>query len=388
MKIMKKNPRIALFAGVFDPFTLDHAYVINHICGDYDKIVVAICLNPGKRTLLSLEKRIEIINATLDEYRHNHPDSGLSQNTCEICVKEYDGMTVDAAIREKASALIRSCCKTLNDYGQEQNLAEINRHLAEIRGYRLRTRIITAENQWADVVSYRQIQQLCSLGEYIAVRKYVSNAAYQALMAEYMRQYFERSFTFLWTEDKRKAIWQKIYAAYQNRSYHNLAHLAYMLNWMSIYNKENKKISKELIFAIFIHDYIYDVIRTDNEDASFAAMAEYIPQSWDRQLIKACVLATKHQAPAQTPDEQLIADLDLSILGCFEPEVWQQYEQSIRQEYILFNDKEYYQGRKDFLQNMLKKERIFQTSFFYERLEKQARQNILASLQQLQKNGF
>ena len=117
-------------------------------------------------------------------------------------------------------------------------------------------------------------------------------------------------------------------------------------------------------------------------------MAEYIPQSWDRQLIKACVLATKHQAPAQTPDEQLIADLDLSILGCFEPEVWQQYEQSIRQEYILFNDKEYYQGRKDFLQNMLKKERIFQTSFFYERLEKQARQNILASLQQLQKNGF
>ena len=51
----------ALFAGSFDPFTRGHQSIVDRTLAIADEVVVAIGRNANKRTMLTLEQRIEAI---------------------------------------------------------------------------------------------------------------------------------------------------------------------------------------------------------------------------------------------------------------------------------------------------------------------------------------
>ena len=51
-------PRIAVFAGTFDPFTLGHQDIAQRGLALYDKLVIAIGLNALKHPFFSTEARI------------------------------------------------------------------------------------------------------------------------------------------------------------------------------------------------------------------------------------------------------------------------------------------------------------------------------------------
>ena len=57
-------PRIALYAGSFDPVTNGHLDVVRQAAGLADKLVLAIGTHPGKTPLFSVEERLAMLEET------------------------------------------------------------------------------------------------------------------------------------------------------------------------------------------------------------------------------------------------------------------------------------------------------------------------------------
>ena len=93
-------------------------------------------------------------------------------------------------------------------------------------------------------------------------------------------------------------------------------------------------------------------------------------------------MATEHNAIPRMNDEQLIVDIDLSILGCA-PETYALFELWVRKEYRLVPNFIYRKKRKAILTGFLDRERIYCHQYFYQQLETSARTNIYHAIKQL-----
>src|SRR6476620_7606945 len=56
-------PRIALYPGSFDPVTNGHLDVVQHAVTLCDRLIVAVAVHPGKKSLFSTEERLEMLKA-------------------------------------------------------------------------------------------------------------------------------------------------------------------------------------------------------------------------------------------------------------------------------------------------------------------------------------
>ena len=52
--------RVAIYPGSFDPVTNGHLDIVERGLKLFDKIIVAILINPGKKFLFTLDERIEM----------------------------------------------------------------------------------------------------------------------------------------------------------------------------------------------------------------------------------------------------------------------------------------------------------------------------------------
>ncbi|MBO0707903.1 MAG: pantetheine-phosphate adenylyltransferase [Candidatus Dormibacteraeota bacterium] len=108
--------RRALYPGTFDPLTLGHLDVIERAVALFDEVVIAVSDNPGKNPLFTPEERVEMVRASVSEC------PGLR-------VVHYAGLTVDCALREGATVLIRGL-RTTSDLEIELQQAMMNREMA------------------------------------------------------------------------------------------------------------------------------------------------------------------------------------------------------------------------------------------------------------------
>ncbi|KAA9325417.1 HD domain-containing protein [Adhaeribacter soli] len=182
-----------------------------------------------------------------------------------------------------------------------------------------------------------------------------------------------------------ETLWQELQQNYseQNRHYHNLNHLSFMLEQAKRYEKQLKN-PDAVTFAIFFHDIVYNSSQTDNEERS-AALAEKrlleltVPEA-TIMLVKEAILATKTHALHLNSDINFLLDFDLAILGT-DWETYQAYAKSIREEYAHVPEEAYKAGRKKVLQHFLAMPRIFKTPIFQTLLEARAHHNLQAELQ-------
>ena len=141
--------------------------------------------------------------------------------------------------------------------------------------------------------------------------------------------------------------------------------------------------SLEIELALWLHDSIYDVKRQDNEEKcaewaqSVAAQAGLSQDAGER--IYELVMVTRHSAVPVTNDTKTLVDIDLSILGA-KAERFDEYELQVREEYgwvpgLLFRRK-----RRQILESFVARPRIFNTDYFFERLEHAARANLARSI--------
>lgn len=107
--------RIAIYPGSFDPVTNGHIDIVERGLKLFDKIIVAILHNPAKKSLFSVEERIELLKICLK----NNPD---------IEVDAFSGLLVDYAAQRKAHAILRGL-RAVSDFEYEFQLALMNRRL-------------------------------------------------------------------------------------------------------------------------------------------------------------------------------------------------------------------------------------------------------------------
>ncbi|MDR2057029.1 MAG: pantetheine-phosphate adenylyltransferase [Dysgonamonadaceae bacterium] len=120
---MKKT---ALFPGTFDPFTIGHLSLVERGLQLVDEIIVAIGINPNKKTFFSLAQRIDMI-------------SRLFKLNPKVSVQSYTSTTVDFARETNAQFILRGI-RSVNDFEYEKNIADVNRKIAGIETFVLFTK--------------------------------------------------------------------------------------------------------------------------------------------------------------------------------------------------------------------------------------------------------
>ena len=57
----------AIFPGTFDPFTLGHLDILNRSKLIFDEVIIGIGKNDEKKSMFSIEKRIELIKRVINK---------------------------------------------------------------------------------------------------------------------------------------------------------------------------------------------------------------------------------------------------------------------------------------------------------------------------------
>jgi pantetheine-phosphate adenylyltransferase len=114
-------PRIAFYAGSFDPVTNGHLDVVRQSVGLCDRLIVAIGINPGKKPLFSLEERLFMIKEVFEPI--------ATKAGCALDAVTYDNLTVSEAQKLGASIMIRGL-RDGTDLDYEMQIAGMNESLA------------------------------------------------------------------------------------------------------------------------------------------------------------------------------------------------------------------------------------------------------------------
>ena len=169
------------------------------------------------------------------------------------------------------------------------------------------------------------------------------------------------------------------------RHYHDLRHLRECLGrWVAWQHLAEHP--GEVALALWYHDVVYQPRLGDNELQSAAwavrAMNDAHLDSRAAERVHALIMATCHDAPATTPDERLLIDIDLAVLGA-SPQRFAAYDEDVRQEYGWVPSALYRQKRGEVLARFLQRPRIYETDVAFDELEAQARRNLSTALSQL-----
>jgi len=107
--------RRAIYPGSFDPVTHGHLDVIARAAKLFDQVIVAVAHNDQKQPLFSLEERLSFLRESLN---------GAER----VQVAPLDGLLVDFAVQQKATAVVRGL-RAISDFEFEFQMALMNRKL-------------------------------------------------------------------------------------------------------------------------------------------------------------------------------------------------------------------------------------------------------------------
>jgi pantetheine-phosphate adenylyltransferase len=114
-------PRIALFAGSFDPITNGHLDVVSKAVHLADTLVLAVGIHPGKTPLFSPDERVAMLQDICAPIAR--------AAGCELSCTTFDDLVVSATRRAKATILIRGL-RDAADFDYEMQMAGMNATMA------------------------------------------------------------------------------------------------------------------------------------------------------------------------------------------------------------------------------------------------------------------
>jgi len=176
------------------------------------------------------------------------------------------------------------------------------------------------------------------------------------------------------------ATFYQLKTAYEepHRFYHTTVHLLDCLALLDTHT-QLAQYPEAVEVALWFHDAVHDPKRQDNETRSAIWASHHLQQHGAAaaliQRVKSMILATAGHGIATTTDTQLLLDIDLAILGQA-PDRFDQYPQSIRQEYAWVPKEIYREKRHQVLGSFLARDFIYQTTAFRARYEAAARRNL------------
>ena len=112
---MTSPARTAVYSGTFDPFTLGHVDVVRRAAGLFDQLIIAVAVAHHKKTLFSLEARVELAREAI-------------KSIANVKVMPFDGLIMDFCATHDACAVVRGI-RNLTDFDYEAQMAAMNRKL-------------------------------------------------------------------------------------------------------------------------------------------------------------------------------------------------------------------------------------------------------------------
>ena len=107
--------RIGICPGSFDPVTLGHMDIISRACKIFDKVIVAVPVNPDKRASFTVEERMEMLRTVTADMENVEVD----------CVR---GLLADYASEKHAAAIVKGL-RAISDFEYEFQMALTNKKL-------------------------------------------------------------------------------------------------------------------------------------------------------------------------------------------------------------------------------------------------------------------
>lgn len=135
----------AIYPGTFDPITYGHIDLINRAASLFDKVIVAVAINPGKKPMFSLDERVSLAQENVKQMTN-------------VEVRGFEGLLVQEAINMGANVIIRGL-RAVSDFEYELQLATMNRRMQS----KVETMFLTpAEN--LSFVSSSLVKEIAMLG--------------------------------------------------------------------------------------------------------------------------------------------------------------------------------------------------------------------------------
>jgi len=138
------HPVIAVYPGTFDPITLGHQDLIRRSAGLFDKVVVAVAAAHHKKTIFTLDERVEMARQTMQPWGN-------------VQVHGFSGLLRDFVVEQGAQVMLRGV-RSVTDFDYEGQLAGMNRVLMPD----VETMFLTPDARFAHVSStlVREIPRL------------------------------------------------------------------------------------------------------------------------------------------------------------------------------------------------------------------------------------
>lgn len=107
----------AIYPGSFDPVTNGHLDVVERARRLFEEVIVAVAGNEEKQPLFSLKERLDLLEQTVGKI-------------AGVRIAQFDGLLVEFAVAQKASAVIRGL-RAVSDFEFEFQMALMNRKLKD-----------------------------------------------------------------------------------------------------------------------------------------------------------------------------------------------------------------------------------------------------------------
>lgn len=137
--------RTAIYPGSFDPLTNGHLDLVHRAAQLFDRVIVAVAPNAGKKPLFTLAQRVALARQAVRPVPNVEVDS-------------FSGLLVDYVERRRAHAILRGL-RAVSDFEYEFQMALMNRKL----NARVET-IFMMPNEANTFLSSRLVKEIMHLG--------------------------------------------------------------------------------------------------------------------------------------------------------------------------------------------------------------------------------
>jgi pantetheine-phosphate adenylyltransferase len=107
--------KIGICPGTFDPFTNGHMDIVQRSMRIFEKVIIAVAVNPKKKPLFDIGRRTDLIRESTEHLEN-------------ITVEAFDGLLVDYVQGKKGIAIVRGL-RAISDFEYEMQMALMNRRL-------------------------------------------------------------------------------------------------------------------------------------------------------------------------------------------------------------------------------------------------------------------
>ena len=101
--------------GTFDPITLGHIDIIKRASSLFDEVTIAVMVNQTKKTLFTVEERIEMTREVTSQYPNVKVDS-------------WSGLLVDYCKKNDISIIVKGL-RAVTDFDYELQMSQVNLQL-------------------------------------------------------------------------------------------------------------------------------------------------------------------------------------------------------------------------------------------------------------------